>query len=586
MKTLSDIQKNLLEILPQGIDLTFQALKNLLSDATDKYKDLILLESRYMETSRQLLQGVITYEAAQTEFNKIRKDITGFIDSLQESHLKGEEGSQSEGRPDIYNGEVMYRIPKKMTQAEEVKCMVRLAFDRKVLMEDLEEEAGDVLKDIRISDVMGVELIDAGDGAFKIRTINDSVQFVEKDLFTEWVFYVTPLLPGVHPLVLKISVIEILNGVERKRNVVLEEKVEILTTHPVGEETEEFASAGYSIQLASAQTAEIPGGTKGVQPPAPSPSSPQPSRPAVPAKPRAGTFKKMSSALAGLIVLVVASWAIWSSLGPKDDFVTINPADKNNSWEEAKNKNTREDYEAFVINNPESEYADVARGKLDSIETATWNAALASNEAVAMVAYLEAYPNGRYAADAIAALQSEEDPAAVVPPAPVPADPAKETNKKPKPKPKPKPGIKPETKPETKTPEPTPPVGPEKEVDPDIPIPMRSASRMPVHSGCDNEDKKKEEECTEGKIRKHIGRFLEYPEKAKQERVKGTVVVEFIVERDGSITSVHAKNDIGGGCAEEAVRIVQKLTRFKPGVNREGKPARILYIIPIQFKLK
>jgi TonB family protein len=593
MKTLTEIQKDLREILPQGIDLTFQALKNLLSEGTDKYKDLILLESRYMETSRQMLQGILSNEAAQIEFNKIRKDILDFIDCLQESHLKGASAESGDGRPDIYNGEVMYRIPKKMTQSEEVKCIVRLAFDRKVIMENLEAEEGDVLKDLRISDVMGVELIDAGDNAFKIRTINDTVQFVEKDLYTEWLFYVTALLPGTHPLMLKISVIEIHDGVERKRNVVLEEKVEILTTKPVGEEPMEFASAGYSIQLASGQGAvEMPGGIKGVEPAVPSPSAPQPSAPAPPA-PRAGNFKRMASALAGLLVLLVASWAIWSSLNPRNDVVTINPADKiEDGWKDAKNKNTRDAYEEFVMNNPDSEHASEARAKLDSIETATWNTALASNDVAAIQAYIDAYPNGRYREDAVAAIEQIEN--SVVTPDdteptkqdPSPAKPGKITNKKPDKKPGT--GSKPNTNtnpnahpPSTSDPTPEPkPVDPDKEI-----IDMPSAYRLPVHQGCENKDKKKEEECTEGKIHKHIKRFLEYPAEAKKQRIEGTITVEFVVERDGKITDVHALKDIGGGCAEEAVRIVKKLVPFKPGLNRQGQPARIRYRIPIQFKL-
>ncbi len=595
MKTLTDIQKNLRDILPEGIDLTIQGLKNFLSDKTDKYKDLILLESRYMEVMRQMLQNVVSNEEAQIELSKIRKDLLTFIDSLQESHLKGEDGAENSDRPDIYNGEVMYRIPKKMKQAEEVKCIVRLAFDRKVLMDDLKEEEGDVLKDLRISEVMGVELIDAGEGAFKIRTLNDTVQMVEKDLYTEWLFYVTPQLPGTHPLVLKISVIEIKDGVERKRNVVLEEKVEILTTQPVGAETAEFTRAGYSLSLASGNAmAQMPGGVKGVEP---SPSAPSPPSPSIPAKPRSGNIRRMASALAGVVALFVATWAIWGSLNTNNGAITTDPGEKTLAWEDAKSMNTREGYEEFIMENPESPHVAAARNELAAIETDTWNQALAMNSADAIHAYLDAYPEGRYKTEAMAMLAEMGNPIKTTPDPmpedpPVPAKPETTNRKKPADK---KPGDKKtEQKPETQSdPKITKddPAGPAtggndpkpKDVDP--PVVKESAYRLPVHQGCEDKDKRKEERCTDGKISKHVKRFLNYPDEARKKRIEGLVTVEFIVERDGSVTNVRAKNDIGGGCAEEAVRIIKKLVRFKPGQSRDGHPIRVLYSVPIRFKL-
>lgn len=607
MKTLAEIKKHLLDIMPEGIDLTFQAIKNILAEGTDQYKDLILLESRYKEAIRQMALGVLAYDVIQLELNKIRQDISNFIDGIQESHLKQEEGAAGDSRPDIYNGEVMYRIPKKMKQSEEVKCIVRLAFDRKVLMENLEEEAGDVLKDIRIAEVMGVELIDAGEGAFKIRTINDAVQFVEKDLYTEWIFYVMPVLPGTHPLILKISVIEILNGIERKRNVVLEEKVEILTTQPATAPETGFSSAGYVMQMASGQAVagaeNTPvaknAGTARPAPDAPAQAPPPPPPPppsTMPSAPRSGNFKRMTGALAGLVVLLVASWAIYTSIKHGNEITQIDPADKK-AWETARENSTREELEAFVDAYPGSEFKDDAEIKLDSIETAAWYAALASNNNAAIRRYMIEYPEGRYYNEAIVVLEFNEDPATagqsedpVIAPVPEikPAGPETRTN--PGKKKVNRTGTSGKVSPEKQTG--TPPVPPddpkvtepEKE-DPNKPITKPYASRMPVHSGCDHEDKRKEEACTEGKIRKHILRYLEYPKEARRQGIKGTVVVEFVVELDGRVSNVRAKNDPGGGTAEEAVRIVEKLTRFKPGLNREGKPARILYIVPIKFEL-
>jgi TonB family protein len=115
---------------------------------------------------------------------------------------------------------------------------------------------------------------------------------------------------------------------------------------------------------------------------------------------------------------------------------------------------------------------------------------------------------------------------------------------------------------------------------------MKSAARLPVYPGCTKSSKKKEEQCTERRILGFIDQKLKYPPAALQKGVQGTVTVFFIVEKDGSITGVRAANDIGGGCADEAVRIVSQLPKFRPGLNATGNPVRINYILPITFRLR
>ncbi len=602
MKTLAEIQKELRDILPEGIDLTFKALRSCLSEGTDKYKDIILLESRYMEMTRQLLQGIVSNDSAQLEFNKIRKELLDFIDSLQESHLRqaGQAGGSNEA-PDIYNGELLYRIPPQMVINQEVKCLVRLAFDRKILMEDLEKEEHDVMKDLRISDVMGVELLDLSNEAFVIRTLNDTVQFVEKDLYTEWLFFVKPILEGAHSLMLKISVIEIRNGVERKRNVVLEEKIMILTTpaEDVAGEEGAFQSAGYMMQVAGNPAVEPPetGGSKPPPPVQPAPPSwieiPAPKPQVVPSR---GGFRKMTAVLAGLVVLVVASWAIWMNILPSTNAIDSVAQD----WDKAQQLDTKDGYEEFIKAHPESGYADEARAKLGNIETVIWLAALDAGDADAIRAYLAAYPEGRYVADAVAALRQLEEKegpegtkesgetkeVAPVKPKDTPLVNNKE-KKKEAPQQKKETGSKPESKVgPARQPEHIPEAPKKKEEpDPNQPIPLLNAFRMPAFQKCSNKDAQKEFKCTEESIRKFINRRLEYPQRAINQRIQGTVQVEFIVERDGSISDVHYLNDIGGGCAEAAVRMVKSMPKFKPGLDKQGQPVRILYRLPVKFQV-
>lgn len=83
---------------------------------------------------------------------------------------------------------------------------------------------------------------------------------------------------------------------------------------------------------------------------------------------------------------------------------------------------------------------------------------------------------------------------------------------------------------------------------------------------------------------KYISKNLKYPEPARRLGVEGRVFVQFVVERDGSITDVKALKGIGGGCDEEAVRIVSKSPSWEPARQR-GQPVRSRVIIPLIFTL-
>lgn len=574
MKALPDIKKELKDVLQEGIDILLTTLKSLLSDHTDKYNDFILLEGRYREVNQQLLQGVISYESAQLEFNKIRKSLIDFIESLEENHLKGKE--TPEGKPDVYNGEVLYRIPKTMQKDEEVKCVVRVAFSRQVLMEGMEQEKGDVLKDIRISDVMGVELIDPeSTPAFSIRTFSEPVQFVEKDLPTEWLFYVKPLREGKHSLVLKISVIEIKEGIERKRNVVLEETVVIIAEPaPQPEEGQEFSRPGYALNFAAAATTisrEATGSSKGpspvmpapmVQPGAPTTEIFSPSPPA-PRSASAGNMRKLATALPILLVFIVATWALWPYLTNDNNLGEGNPSE---AWRNVAKLDKKGALEDFIKKYPNSDEAASARQKLDSLDAVSWESALVSGDTARIRQYLGEYPEGRHISEAASRL--ERNPARVETANPQANDPRVTAPDS-------------DTPGEMQPPEAVNPVSEAKEV----PVPIRSAARKPVFPKCDNKNKKKEEACTDKKIGQFISTRLKYPKEALRKRVEGTITVAFVVEKDGTVTGVKPLNKIGGGCGEEAARLVRLLPKFKPGLNANGEPVRIQYYLPIKFTL-
>ena len=78
---------------------------------------------------------------------------------------------------------------------------------------------------------------------------------------------------------------------------------------------------------------------------------------------------------------------------------------------------------------------------------------------------------------------------------------------------------------------------------------------------------------------------LKYPRIAVENGVEGQVVVRFIVEQDGHITGATILRDIGGGCGQEALRLLQNMPNWEPGMI-DGQPVRVKYTLPVRFKLK
>ena len=82
----------------------------------------------------------------------------------------------------------------------------------------------------------------------------------------------------------------------------------------------------------------------------------------------------------------------------------------------------------------------------------------------------------------------------------------------------------------------------------------------------------------------YIAKHIKYPKMARDNNLQGRVHISFIVEKDGSITNVNILSDVGGGCADEAARVVASMPNWKPG-KQLGKKVRVQYTLPVNFKL-
>lgn len=86
-------------------------------------------------------------------------------------------------------------------------------------------------------------------------------------------------------------------------------------------------------------------------------------------------------------------------------------------------------------------------------------------------------------------------------------------------------------------------------------------------------------------LMKYLSKNIRYPEQAKKDNIQGKVYVTFVVEKDGSINGAKILRGVGGGCDEEALRVVNAMPKWEPG-KLQGKPVRVQYNLPIVFKLQ
>lgn len=83
----------------------------------------------------------------------------------------------------------------------------------------------------------------------------------------------------------------------------------------------------------------------------------------------------------------------------------------------------------------------------------------------------------------------------------------------------------------------------------------------------------------------YVGQNLKYPKLAVRQGIDGKVFVQFVVNKDGSLTDVQVIKGIGGGCDEEALRVLKSSPRWNPGKQR-GQPVRVRMVLPITFRLQ
>ena len=116
-------------------------------------------------------------------------------------------------------------------------------------------------------------------------------------------------------------------------------------------------------------------------------------------------------------------------------------------------------------------------------------------------------------------------------------------------------------------------------------VPVEEQDARFYHYRCEEiNDAKSCEECASTEMLTFVYKNIRYPDEARRQRIEGTVAIEFQIAEDGSLSDFKIKRDIGGGCGEEALRVLKGMPSFIPKY-KAGQAVSSNFTMPVKFKL-
>jgi len=338
---LADFRRSLLQHLADGDLLAvLAALKKSLPEQSAKWNTVCLTETRLNQLSKDKLRGVLSREVSEVSHNQIAANLLDLLNSLEVADFAPTTATSNVHQ----QGRILYRVPHTMQVEEDHRCVVRLAFDEASILQGIEMTEDTVLKPIRVSEIMEVELIDPNEApAFRIRSFIDAEQLIVPDDHTEWLFWVKPLRTGELPLMLKVAVKEMIGDRERRRDIVLEELIRVVAEPSVETEEIGFQNAGYTVSYSMLLVKPVAS---------------------------ASNYRRPLMALAALVA-VVGIWAAvrmeWFASPPvpakPDPVLQKDSAD----WQQALLLGADSNFKFYLSQHPEGLYKAWAQAKLDSL---------------------------------------------------------------------------------------------------------------------------------------------------------------------------------------------------------------------------
>ncbi|MDX2136163.1 MAG: formylglycine-generating enzyme family protein [Saprospiraceae bacterium] len=307
-KPFADILREAEDLLARDLPGAIAYLRGVLPPASPRQDELLLLLARYNDARALSVAGAADTREISVLENAVRRELLLLVRDLKASEWDAPAAPNTQDK----SSNLLYRIPRAMPLGLETLCVVRIATDPGVLVQDFTVDVYTEQRRLKkISKSMLVELSDPSGGRhFGIRPDSRSTQTIDLDgeEYTQWKIYVTPLLPGEHTLELKVCVVEIVDGEKEVRERVLEEHVQVLADGASrGPADVPEKQAGPALAFAGApDPAEA---ETYYRPPAPQ-SVPPPPPPPIGRRPGGQGLRTAALFLAFLLVGTSVGWAL------------------------------------------------------------------------------------------------------------------------------------------------------------------------------------------------------------------------------------------------------------------------------------
>lgn len=119
---------------------------------------------------------------------------------------------------------------------------------------------------------------------------------------------------------------------------------------------------------------------------------------------------------------------------------------------------------------------------------------------------------------------------------------------------------------------------------------FKVVEEMPRFPGCESLSTVAEKKaCADKKMLEYIYANIKYPSIARENNIEGTVVIRFVINHKGEVGNAEIIREIGGGCGDEALRVVEMMRelpeKWSPGKQR-GRAVNVYFTLPVRFMLK
>lgn len=120
-----------------------------------------------------------------------------------------------------------------------------------------------------------------------------------------------------------------------------------------------------------------------------------------------------------------------------------------------------------------------------------------------------------------------------------------------------------------------------------LPALAQTTDNVPAESAYANVDVDQMPEFPGGEkaMMQWVAQNITYPAQAVEEGATGVVAVQMVIDENGNVTNVSVKKGVHPALDREAVRVIKKMPRWKPGL-KDGTPVKVQYIVPVTFRLR